>query len=121
MGELKHLLEGWGADTKTALHGMMNDEEFYVRLLKEFAENTEIEALNNALDKENFKDAFSIAHDIKGTVATLGLKPLYKAIGKVVEDLRGVPTQKVYDDIEIVNLEYESFMGIMKLYLSGAS
>ena len=58
MGDLKHLLENWGADTKAALHSMMDDEEFYTRLLKEFSENTEIEMLNTALEKENYKEAF---------------------------------------------------------------
>ena len=117
MGDLKHLLENWGADTKAALHSMMDDEEFYARLLKEFAENTEIEMLNSALEKEHYKEAFKLAHEIKGTVVTLGLKPLSKAISKVVEDLRGVPAPTVYDDLEAVNLEYESFLEIMKLYL----
>ena len=117
MGDLKHLLENWGADTKAALHSMMDDEEFYVRLLKEFSENTEIEMLNTALEKEHYKEAFKIAHEMKGTVVTLGLKPLSKAVSKLVEDLRDIPAPAVYDDLEAVNLEYESFLEIMKLYL----
>lgn len=117
MSDLRYLLEVWGADTKTVLHSVMNDEAFYLKMLREFAENSKIDLLNHALEKENYKEAFALAHEIKGSAITLGLKPLYTSVSRVVEDLRGVPMPVVYDDIEAVNLEFESFIEIMRSYM----
>ena len=87
MTEIKRQLREWGADPDTAIEHMMNDEKFYRKMLKKFAEEDELCELG-IIAREDPKEGFRIAHNLKGTAGTLGLTPLYDAVCDVVEDLR---------------------------------
>ena len=67
---------------------MMGDSAFYERVLEKFYRQQEWRQLEQKLLEEAYKEAFYVAHDLKGVTATLGLLPLNNTVCAVVEDLR---------------------------------
>ncbi|MGN0363997.1 MAG: Hpt domain-containing protein [Bilifractor sp.] len=88
MDELIEKLKNWGADTENAVNRVMQDEAFYQSLVVRFAASPEFELLENALKDGNGREAFRLAHSIKGASANLSLTPLYSAVSDLTEDLR---------------------------------
>lgn len=107
MDKLIEELRNWGADTDGGIQRVMNDEEFYRMLVLKFADSPEFETLETALDRGERKDAFGIAHSLKGASANLSLTPFYRAVAEVVEDLRkysgvgGVGREAAEEDAEL--------------------
>lgn len=104
MDKLIEELKNWGADTDAGIQRVMNDEEFYRMLVLKFADSPEFETLETALDRGERKDAFGIAHSLKGASANLSLTPFYRAVAEVVEDLRkysGVGREAAEEDAEL--------------------
>lgn len=88
MDKLIEELRNWGADTDGGIQRVMNDEEFYRMLILKFADSPEFQSLEAALDRGDRKEAFRIAHSLKGASANLSLTPFCRAVSDVVEDLR---------------------------------
>jgi HPt (histidine-containing phosphotransfer) domain-containing protein len=97
--EIKRQLREWGADPDGAIERMMNDEAFYGKMLNKFAAEDELSELG-IIARQDPKEGFRIAHNLKGTAGTLGLTPLYDAVCEVVEDLRGEPKDSLEKDLE---------------------
>ena len=84
-------LKGRGYDVDQALHRMLDDEVFYLKLLKTFSTDQCIPALKKAMAENNYKKAFEAFHKLKGSAVTLGLTPVAESVSKVLEDLRTSP------------------------------
>ena len=95
--ELYSALIAWGADIKGARERFLEDDELYVRSLKRFADGTFIRRLDNALKGNDTTSLYEVAHVIKGTTATLNLKPLYDIVCRITQ---GVRRQGRYDALE---------------------
>lgn len=91
MNQVVVKLKHWGAQPEEAVHRMVDDEEFYLKVLIGFYRKRQWEQLSRKVDDRQFPAAFRIAHDLKGVTATLGLTPLCEAVSEVVEDLREKP------------------------------
>lgn len=70
-----------GLDVKTGLRNMRGDVDAYLRLLHQFdrTHRNDMEKLKQKFENGDHEDARRIAHTIKGTAATLGLKPLHES------------------------------------------
>ena len=77
-----------GCDVDGALNRMLNDEAFLLHCMRAALEQTEYDALGEALGKKDVKAAFEYAHALKGVTANVGLTPLYDSVVKIVEPLR---------------------------------
>lgn len=71
MTEIKRQLREWGADPDGAIERMMNDEAFYGKMLNKFAAEDELSELG-IIARQDPKEGFRIAHNLKGTAGTLG-------------------------------------------------
>ena len=91
MNALLVKLEQWGCDIKESMDRMMNDEAFYIHLLKEFSEDDSIEIANRALEASDYDTAFEAIHKLKGTTSTLGLTPPYIDAELLTRDLTPRP------------------------------
>ena len=114
MNGLKKKLKGWGADPDAALHRMLGDEDFYLKLLREFACEQEVSDFELAVEARNYKEAFRLAHSMKGTAANLSLTPLYDALSVLVEDLRGGPVVDLLPDLQNYWKEKEAFQTFLE-------
>ena len=83
-------LRQYGADVDDGLKRCVNNEEFYLKLVKMFLadEKNDFLKLDEALEKRDLKAAFEAAHTIKGTSANLALTPMYEVIAIVSDKLK---------------------------------
>ena len=81
-------LEAYGADTKAGLQICMNNESFYLRMVKMMPDDSSFQKLYDALETGNLSAAFAAAHALKGATGNLGLTPLFKPLCEITELLR---------------------------------
>lgn len=85
----------YGADVEGVMDRFMEDEELLMVCLDQFVADDEIEQLKEQMGKQDYEQAFEVAHALKGVSGNLGLTPLFEATCVLVESLR----HKVYDHV----------------------
>lgn len=81
-------LKDMGVDVEKALERMKGNKDAYKSFLVEFFDDPDFEALNEALEEGNAKEAFDYAHGLKGMAANLGLEVIHEKLSVLVEILR---------------------------------
>lgn len=81
-------LAAFGADINTGLQRCMNNETFYLRLVKMVPNEPGFPKLYEAMDARDLDAAFSAAHALKGSVSNLALTPLSAPLVELTELLR---------------------------------
>ena len=88
MDDLLTQLKLWGAAPEEALVRLLGDCSLYEKLLRELAGSMEPDLMQILIDQKEYARAFRLAHDMKGSAASLSLTPLYEAVSVLVEELR---------------------------------
>lgn len=83
----QHLLH-CETDVEGALQRFCGNEELYLSYVNTFPEEPTMGALKDAVEAQNWEDAFTAAHALKGLAGNLGFVPLYHATGEMVVLLR---------------------------------
>ena len=81
-------LREYGADTDEAVARCLGNEEFYLKLVKQFLNDEHFDKLKEALAAGDQDEAFSMAHALKGVVTNLSLTPLAEPVEGITEALR---------------------------------
>ena len=81
-------LRSFGADVDSALARCMNNEAFYLRLVKMALEQPSVSDLGQALDAGDLDKAFEEAHKLKGVMGNLSLTPVLEPVTELTEMLR---------------------------------
>jgi len=81
-------LKEFGANTDEGLGRCLNNEQFYLRLVKMSLEDGSFEKLAAALECGDTKGAFEAAHALKGVMGNLALTPIYTPASELTELLR---------------------------------
>ena len=81
-------LKTYGANTEEGLKRCMNNEGFYLRLVKMIPGDANFPKLYGAIDKGDLKAAFEAAHALKGSTGNLSLTPLFASASELCELLR---------------------------------
>ncbi|MBO4424227.1 MAG: Hpt domain-containing protein [Spirochaetales bacterium] len=81
-------LREFGADVDSALIRCMNNEAFYLRLVRMAMDDPSVAALGNALEEGNLEKAFDEAHKLKGIMGNLSLTPVFEPVSELTELLR---------------------------------
>ena len=82
------MLTTYGANTKEGLQRCMNNESFYLRLVKMIPGDTNFQKLYDAVDTGDLASAFEAAHAIKGSTGNLALTPIFVPVSEITELLR---------------------------------
>ena len=82
------MLTAYGANTKEGLQRCMNNESFYLRLVKMIPGDTNFQKLYDAVDTGDLASAFEAAHAIKGSTGNLALTPIFVPVSEITELLR---------------------------------
>lgn len=77
-----------GVDVNDVLYRLGDDKELYEQLLLTYKNESHIEKLEKAIADNDAKEAFSVAHAMKGECGNMGFSRLYDALNKLVEKLR---------------------------------
>ena len=81
-------LNNYGANTREGLTRCMNNEEFYIMLVKKALADRRLDQLENQIADNDLEAAFETAHALKGMYANLSLDPLSKPVSEITEMLR---------------------------------
>ena len=77
-----------GANTEEGLGRCLNNEDFYLRLVKMAAQDQSFEQLKAALEEGDLDSAFEKAHALKGVLGNVSLTNVLTPIQEITEDLR---------------------------------
>ena len=120
MGRFEEAFGAYGGDYKITMERFMGNEALYIRLLGMLFQDENLDLLGRALDSGDLSGAFSAAHTLKGVAANLGLTPLYKAVGAMVEPLRtGEPRTDYPLMYQTVTAEFQRARELWKLLKEG--
>ena len=81
-------LKIYGANTEEGLRRCLNNESFYLRLVRMIPRDPNFEKLYGALDQGDLAAAFDAAHALKGSTGNLALTPIFAPISEITELLR---------------------------------
>ena len=81
-------LRAWGAHVDEGLARCMNMEVFYLKLVSSLKDDTKVEELKAALDREDWEAAFDTAHGLKGVYANLALTPMLTPVARISDSLK---------------------------------
>lgn len=114
MNKLCSELKAWNCDIEGAMNRCLNDEDFYCKLLKTVMLEKAFEELGTTLEAGDISRSFDIAHTLKGTLANVGLTPLYDLIVQIVEPLRAGNIQGLAIPYLKLTAKKEEFDSIMR-------
>lgn len=81
-------LTAYGAKTKEGLQRCMNNESFYLRMVKMIPGDSNFQKLFDAIDAGDLTAAFEAAHALKGSTGNLAMTPIYTPVCEITELLR---------------------------------
>ena len=81
-------LKKFGADVTEGVSRCLNDESFYIELVKSVIPDTRIDELEGFIDAKDFDKAFEVAHALKGMYGNISITPIYEPICEITELLR---------------------------------
>ena len=81
-------LKEFGANTEEGLARCLNNEGFYLNLVKSVQNDTNIAVLKDAIAANDLDTAFEAAHALKGVLGNLSLTPVLEPCAEITELLR---------------------------------
>ena len=81
-------LKTYGANTEEGLKRCMNNEGFYLRLVKMIPGDASFPKLYDAVENGDLDIAFEAAHALKGSTTNLALTPISAPVIEITELLR---------------------------------
>lgn len=81
-------LNEFGVNTKEGLTRCMNNEKFYLKMLKMGLASDQFDKLGESLEAGKLEEAFESAHALKGVLGNLALTPIYTPLAEMTELLR---------------------------------
>lgn len=86
--------------------------ELYASLVIEYRNNDEFDLLKKAVEDNDLKNAFELAHTMKGVYGNLGLTPLYEPVCRIVEVLRSGTFNGISGDMELLEVKKKELNNI---------
>lgn len=105
-------LRSFGANTAEGLARCMNNEGFYLTLVKKAASDSRMEQLGRQLAAGDLDAAFETAHVLKGMFANLSLDPLTEPISVLTEILRGRSDENYSAPFEEAEKQFEALRAL---------
>ena len=106
-------LREFSPDVDEGIRRCVNNEEFYLRMVKMALESEDIGKLKERFDAGDIKGAFACAHNLKGVFGNLSLTPIFKPVSELTELLRS--REPVSDDGGRIAVIYEKIDELKKI------
>ena len=81
-------LKAFGANTEEGMGRCLNNEAFYLRLVKMIPQDKNFARLYDCIEAGDLGGAFEAAHALKGALGNLSLTPIYNKTVEITELLR---------------------------------
>lgn len=95
--DTKKELTDAGIDVDDAMHRFLDREDLFVKFMKEYLDDDNLDKLKESLADGNVGEAFDYAHTLKGVAGNLGFKGILKDLVPAVEILRAGSTDGIED------------------------
>ena len=106
-------LNALGADTKTGLARCMDNEEFYLKMVRMCLEDDRYQKLPEAIKNGEIKQAFDYAHALKGTLGNVSLNSLLTPVTEITELARAEQTDGYDEWLVKLKEEYEKLAALL--------
>ena len=103
-----------GGNATEVVNQLGGDEAMVKKFLKMFLSDGSFSGLTQALEEEDTKTAFRMAHTLKGVAANLGLKNLYADASRVTEFLRADNLSEALTAMPDLRQEYSNVCALIK-------
>lgn len=114
MTKLLEELDRVGAETADALDRFMNDEEMYLKYVREFPDEPTMGKLISAVAAKDYEAAEKAVHALKGIVNNLGFLRLADATIDMLEELRDDNIPDALEAYEDVKKQYEIYTAVIR-------
>jgi len=81
-------LRDYGADVDEGVKRCLDDEEFYIDLVKSVIPDERLTELEQLIAARDFEKSFEVAHALKGMYGNISITPIYEPICEITELLR---------------------------------
>lgn len=105
-------LKAFGADTGEGMARCLNNEAFYLRLVKKVLAEPSFDRLREAVEKNDLQEAFEAAHALKGVLGNLSLTPIYTPVSEMTELLRAKAEADYQGYVETILAKREELQAI---------
>ena len=106
-------LRAYGANVDEGISRCLDDEEFYIDLVKSVIPDERIDELERYIAEKDFDKAFEVAHALKGMYGNISLTPIYEPVCEMTELLRD---RKEADYSEYLEAAKEQKRRLVELY-----
>lgn len=113
MSDIFTELDQVGAETADALERFMNDEEMYLKYVRNFPEEPTMAKLVKAVEDQDYDAAEKAVHALKGIVNNLGFIRLADAAIDMLEELRDGNIEDALDAYEDVKKQYDIYTKVI--------
>ena len=107
-------LRAYGANVDEGVKRCVNNEDFYLKMVRKAAEDHSVEDLEKALNEKDLDQAFEISHALKGVMANLALTPITDPISEMVELLRNRTDTDYSSYLEKIKAKKEELQNILQ-------
>ena len=105
-------LKEYGANVEEGLARCLNNEAFYLRLVLKTIDDNRVSVLENAINNKEYKQAFELAHSLKGVYGNLSLSPLFNIVCEITELLRANKDIDYSNYLEKLNLKFNELKAL---------
>ena len=111
--ELLHDLIECETDVDGALRRFCNNEALYISCLGEFVKDPTMGELEKSLKEQDWDEAFTAAHALKGLVGNMGFVPLFHASARLVVLIRAGRTKELEDSFAETKRCYQQVVSMI--------
>ena len=106
-------LRAYGANVDEGLARCMNNESFYLRMVRMALDDGSFGRLEQAVQARDKKAAFEAAHAMKGVMGNLSLTPLFRPVSEMTERLRAGEDADYQSDLDQILSEREKLRSLL--------
>ncbi|MBR1472099.1 MAG: Hpt domain-containing protein [Lachnospiraceae bacterium] len=107
-------LKAYGANTGEGVARCLNNEGFYLNLVKTVPNDTSIASMRDAIAANDLDTAFESAHALKGVLGNLSLTPLLQPVSEITEFLRARKEMDYTPLLEELQQQFDALVELCK-------
>ncbi len=95
-------LKSWGCNVDEALERFVDDQDLYMMCMNLFVDDGSFEALETAINDQDYKGAFEASHTLKGVAGNVSATPLFMVLDEITEKLRANNIDGVKEELATI-------------------
>ena len=103
-----------GANTDEGMNRCMNNEAFYLRMVKLAVSDNSFEQLKEALENKDLDKAFDRAHAMKGVLGNVSLTNVFEPVSQMTELLRSRTDRDYTELLDKVFAELDKYRTLIE-------